>query len=265
MGWQIVSHSFVLLFRNLADALKISIGPYLIGLVAAYGIARATGFPFGALTGTQDFITTVRISPDQAGGVILGGLLIAVLMLFVSAWVAVSWHRFVLLEEYPGMLPGLSGKPVGGYLGRVILLVLILILISLPVGFAFGLLMSPFLAAGPGTGAFVAGFIFGILIGAIMSWFWLRMGLILPSCAVGKSMRIGESWGETARASGAIFQAVLILMVINGVAAYVVGAVFGAGPVGQVLNLIVTWVSIMVGVSILTTLYGHLVENRSID
>jgi hypothetical protein len=265
MGWQIVRHSFVLLFRNLSDALKISLGPLLIGVVVALLVASATGLPPELLTQVTNPALMMQISQFLTGSAAFGLLFILIMVGFITAWVAVNWHRFVLLEEYPGLLPALSGRPIGGYFWRVILLTLVLVVVSLPVSFIVSLFLAPLLASGAISPIGIVAMALGILLAAFLSWVWLRLALILPSAAVGRQMGMGESWTVTGRISGAIFQAGLILMVINGVAGYAVEAFFGASVIGLVLGQAVTWVSLMVGVSILTTLYGHLVEDRVID
>ena len=162
------------------------------------------------------------------------------------------------------------------YLGRVILLVLLLTLIAIPVGIVFGLLMSPlFMLAGPSMqsgglasglpiGIIIIGGIFGVVTGSVLSWFWMRCGLVLPSLAIGKPMRIGESWTATKPMAGTIFVAVIILSLINIGATLLLEVIFRSGFVYEILSLIITWISLMLGVSILTTLYGHVVEGRSL-
>jgi hypothetical protein len=262
VGWKIVRHSFVLLFNNLGNALKVSIGPYLIGIALSIAAFLAAGLPLRVLeTLASNPGMTYQIR-DAPGPFILAVLAVLVLIMFVSAWVAVSWHRFVLLEDYPGIIPAISGRPIWGYLGRVVLLIIILILIAIPTGIVAGLVSAPFVSQNPGTGALVALLIIGTLVAAFLSWVWLRLGLILPAAAVGKPMGMGESWSATARISGAIFVAALIMFAISGVVSFLLASVFGEGTAGTILGLIVNWISVMVGISVLTTLYGHLVEDR---
>ncbi len=110
MGGQIVVHAFRLVFRNLSDALKVSVGPYLIGLVvAALAMMALGGSPAAWLSGNVDMMAG---DPMAAAGLGFASLVAMLVMLFISSWVAVAWHRFVLLEEYPGVLPALAGRPV---------------------------------------------------------------------------------------------------------------------------------------------------------
>jgi len=266
MGGQIVLHSFRLVFRNLSDALKVSLGPYLIGLaIAALLMGMAGVSPGTLLTEGMGSVTGgTDASPAQA----FAGLGVALVLLFVSSWVAVAWHRFVLLEEYPGMLPALSGRPVWRYIGKAILLGLILIVAMIPVMVVVGLVMGPMVGAPgatPGPMFFVTGLIVSILVGTFLTWLSIRLGLVLPATALGREMRFRESWSTSAPLSGAILTAILILVVLNIVVSALLGLLFGGTVIFGLLDLVVNWISVMVGLSILTTVYGHAAEGRSID
>lgn len=271
MGWTIVSHSFVLLFRNLGYALKVSVGPYLIGIAIAMAGLILAGIPWAVFAGGFSPQGSMMVAENAGGLAFVVMLFIFVVILFVSSWVAVSWHRFVLLEEYPGLLPALSGRPVWPYLGRVIILAMLMVLISIPLGLGIGLISAPFVmnsgvgTTGELTGTFaVVSLLLGIAFAAILSWLWLRWGLTLPAIAVGKPMGLRESWAATKPMSGAILAASLILFAISIAITFVIDRIFGVSVIAIVLGLIVNWINIMVGISMLTTLYGNLVEGRAI-
>ncbi|SHJ01610.1 hypothetical protein [Wenxinia saemankumensis] len=266
MGWQIVRHSFALLGRNLGAAARASLGPILIAVLVILLIGAASGVSPAALAALDP---ANPAAPGLAGGALLVGLATLLVVLFVSAWVAVTWHRYVLLEEEPALVPALGGRPVWPYLGRTIVLSIVLILCAIPLSFVTGLVAAPFIGADPGAGTapapgFGPAFVIGVLFAAVLTWLWLRFGLILPATAVGQPMRMGESWARTKPAAGAIFLATLILMAITFAAGIVVDLALGGTILATILSLLVNWVSLMVGISILTTLYGHLVEGREI-
>ena len=258
MGWNLVQHSFVLLFNNLGNAFKVSVGPFLILIAVVFGLTATLGVSFGQFIPNPEEIPT-QIAPDAAGSLFIGIVLILVTALFVFAWIAVSWHRFVLLEEYPGILPAVSGRPIWPYIGRSVMLVLVLILIALPVGFVFGLL------SGAVMNNMVLFLLLNALMGVLFTWIWLRLALLLPATAVGKPISMGDAWNASGRMSGAIFQAAVILVVLNVIFSSVFGAALGDNIVAGILNLIVTWVTMMVGISMLTTLYGHLIQGRDLN
>jgi len=250
MGWDIVRHSFAMLFRNLGNALRISVGPILIALVVGFLILGVFGSNLDALP--QD-IEQGQLPPEIAFAV----LLILLLFIFVSAWIAVAWHRFILLEDYPGLLPPLAGRPVWSYIGKTILLSLVLTLVMLPAGFVMGLIMAVLQDAGTGL---LPTFILGLALYA--SYMWLRFGIVLPATAVSRPMGFGEAWRATAPYATAILGTCVILILINtGVS--LVSAILPQ-PLAGLLSLATSWITIMLGISILTTLYGVIVERRTV-
>lgn len=263
MGSKIVLYSFRLLFNNLANALRVSVGPYLIGLALGLVILMVVGFPVSALYDPNFDPRTVMMT---GGGAMVGVLACLVLLMFVSAWVAVSWHRYILLEEYPGLLPAVAGRPLGPYVWRVVLLVLVMILAAIPLGLVAGLVSAPLVGVGPPTAVTLLFLlVVGVVVGSILLYIWLRLGLVLPAVAIGRPLTMGESWGRTAPHSAAIFVAVLILVALNIGVSTLFGYVLGSNPVSFAVELVVDWISIMIGISILTTLYGLVIEGRSIE
>lgn len=262
MAWNIVRHSFMLLMRNLADALKVSVGPVVAGFAVVYLASIALGVPFEMVFASTSPEAMTDAMVAAGGSLLLLVLLALLVLLFVSGWVAVSWHRFVLLEEYPSVIPGISGRPIWPYVWLVFVLGIVLFLISLPLGFVLGLVALPFVGPDPGQPGAALAFGLVILFSSVLTWFWFRFGLILPARSVGRSMTMGESWRSTAPAAGSIFGAVLILLIFSLGSGVLVSLVFGDGLVGTALDTAVNWVGLMVGMSMLTTLYGHLVEGR---
>lgn len=268
MGWNLVRHAFSMVFGNLGDALKASGVPFglLIGVVLVFLWTNLGGFVgFEALASSPE--AAGRMLSQNFGTFLLSGLIILALYFFVFAWVAVTWHRFILLEEYPATVPAISDRPIVPYIGKSLILGLILMAIGIPVFFLAGALIAIFVdPATMAAGGFsLPALIIGIAAGAVMMWFWFRLAITLPATAIGKSMTLGEGWAATARIAGPIFVAVLILIAINVVVGEIVGAVFGpTGTISAVVQIIVQWISLMVGASMLTTLYGHLVEGRDL-
>lgn len=263
MGVHIVVHAFRLVFRNLSDALKVSIGPYLIGLViAALAMMALGGSPAAWLSGN---IMAPGDDPMAMAGQSFASLVAMLVMLFISSWVAVSWHRFVLLEEYPGILPALSGRPVWPYIGKAVRLALLLIVIAIPVMIVVMLVVSPLLGdpgADPGAALGPVSVLVAIAIGTLFTWLSIRFGLVLPAVAVGRQMTFRESWAATAALSGAILSAILILVALNVVVSSLLALALRGSVVFGILDLVVNWVSVMIGLSILTTIYGHAIEGR---
>jgi hypothetical protein len=237
-----------MIFGNLGQALRVSVGPYLIlvGAVSAlfFAIGLNDGFGFGTGQPPTNVTPLLGILP----------LLMLPAILFVTAWVAVSWHRFILLEERTGWLPAIKGRPIWAYAGRAILLGLMIMLLALPVMIVAGLIGSraPLLA--------IPFFVVGL---TLLGFVGLKMGVSLVGTALGKTMQAGDVWRATERINGTIIGVVVLMVVINVVPGLIIQWISLSAPIiGFVLNIILNWVSTMLGISILTTIYGHVIEDR---
>lgn len=256
MAFQIIRHAFRMVFGNLGDALKVSIGPYVILiLVALFATLIAAGI------GSSHYSSRVMTSTNGLSmGVVIATLLFGLGGLFVFSWVAVSWHRFILLEEYPGTLPQLSGRPIWPYVWRLMGYSLILVAVALPVSFLLGNRGLSLITSGGIVGNLVT-----ILIAAGFGYLWFRMALALPSVAVGAPITLGQAWAASKGMSGTIFRVALLLVGLYGIASLVSLPIMALSPfLGGLLNIVLQWTVVMVGISILTTLYGHLIEGRDV-
>ena len=250
MAWKLILHSFNMIFGNLAEALKVSVGPILIGLLLI-------GISFFGLGLNFDFISQMEQGrSSNAGAALMFVLLAIVIFTVVFAWIAVAWHRFVLLEQYPGMLPAFKGQPIGAYIGKTLVLSLLVALVAFAFAFVIGFLTA--VTASMGVAIFL-----GVALGFAVSYLWLRIGLVLPATALREPLKVSESMAATKPMSGTIFGVSVILAVLNFLISLIIGQVYNfAGIIAFVLDVAVNWVFIMVGISILTTLYGHLIEKR---
>jgi hypothetical protein len=125
-----------MLLRNLGAAARLSAGPVLIAVAITAGLAALGLGSFASLmagSGTELSPEEAAAAAAQLGwGAVFGSIVSAVVWLFVLTWVAVAWHRYVLLEEHTTFLPPLRQDLVWPYLGRTILLGIILVLLAIP-------------------------------------------------------------------------------------------------------------------------------------
>ena len=241
MALKILLHTFRMIFGNLGQALRISVGPYLI-LMACVSIVIV------AIGTTAE--STVGFSPIM--GIL--PLVLMPLILFVTAWVAVSWHRFILLEERAGILPSWKNRPIWPYAGRAILLILIISMIAIPLLFVVAIISAaiPFLALP----------LFAIAL-TLLGFVGLKMGVSLVGTALGKQMPAGEVWKATDRINGDIFGVVVLLVLFNTIPGFILTGLSSVVPIiGFVLSIALNWLTTMIGISILTTIYGHVIEDR---
>ena len=190
----------------------------------------------------------------------LGALLGYVLM-------AILWHRHVLLsgtDNVDELRP--SPSIVLSYVWRAILVGLMQLLATIPIVIgtaALGAVIG--MTAGLGGSAF-PGLIIGLLSGVVFVWIALRLSVVLPAAALGHSMRIFESWRETAPIAGPLWGVAALLAAINiginGLAAMILPE---AAVASALIAACVYLIEGLVFVSVLTTLYGHLIERRTLD
>jgi len=173
-------------------------------------------------------------------------------------WVAVAWHRFVLLEEYSnGVVPTFHGGRMLAYFGYGLLLGLVVGLATVVVAVLVGgaLFWAPILAIAAAGIVAIAG-----------CWAFYRLSPILPACAIGNKMGMKEAWAATKPMSGSILGA-MVIFVVSILALAFLGVLIGSiiPILGGVLLLAFNWLYILLGISFLTTLYGVAVEGRTID
>ncbi|MEO9865661.1 MAG: hypothetical protein ABJO29_17290 [Yoonia sp.] len=263
MAFKILLHTFRMIFGNFGQALRVSVGPYLIAFLFAVVFLGLTD-SFGLMTG-QTVIDENGI-PEISPVVYLLPLFLFPLIIFTTSWVAVSWHRFILLEEYAGLLPAVKDRPIWPYAGKAILLGLLIGLISLPV---FAIAASVGVAAISGSqGAIPSGFPIGaglvfVVATVLISMISIRMGVALVGTALGKPMKFGEAFQATGKIGWVIFWLTVQLVLINVIPSLIITWLSISAPIiAFVFNIALNWITMMFGISILTTIYGHVIENR---
>lgn len=248
MGFSIFLHSVRLVFTQLSGALRISAALYIISAVIS-GFAYLS--VFGAVTNPEE------IPPNIWQ--FYAATLVSVL---IYLWIAVGWHRFVLLdEESAAPLPPFHGDRLLAYLGRL----LQLCLIGLVVGLVLGLFLGLLAYLSQGNVVFLT--IVPVILLTILLLLSYRVAPIFPGAAIGRPVNIGGAWRATTGATGAIF----VLAVASAIASVVIDLpahLLGLLPMGGIVSLvwlvITGWIKMMVGISIVTTIYGVYVEKRTI-
>jgi len=258
MAFQIIRHAFRMVFGNFGQALRVSIGPYLI-LIAVFAVSIAVVGSIEGLSATNfDTGSPVPVAPGYTAILFI---ILAPATLFVLAWVAVAWHRFILLEEYSGMLPRAAGLPIWPYVRRSMLYGLILALAAIPLG---ALIFIPAMNLA-GDAPLIGFLLLALIVPMVGTYLWFRMALALPSIAIGKPISLGEAWNASRGHSGMIFGAAILLAFINGAANFVSTFADGTVPaIGFFIDVAVQWTGVMLGVSVLTTFDGHLSEGREL-
>ncbi|MGI9368582.1 MAG: hypothetical protein ACR2O2_07060 [Ruegeria sp.] len=182
---------------------------------------------------------------------------VVVVVATVMGWIAVSWHRFVLLEEYPtGILPTFRSDRILAYILRLLLIGVIAGIAFLPAGFVFTALGGGLI--GVSIILLVVYFLFLVVCG-------FRIAIVLPAAALGEPLTLKDAWGKTAGATGSI----IVLLIVSVVFQFLVDILFTLLAFIPILGvLLVMFLAVlvfpMINVSILTTMYGVFVEKREL-
>jgi hypothetical protein len=207
--------------------------------------------------------------PERMGtGEFIVVLITTLLNALAFASIAVNWHRYVLLDEVPKGAERLRlDNTVWRYFGNTILIFLILFVVGLVIGAVLG-----FLAAFLGLfGQFV--FIVGIVALALFSISaFYRFGIKLPGVALyRRDFGLADAWRSTTGNSWRILGLALLYFltaIAVGLALWlvllVIGKIGGTAALALLvaIQMVVSWVMTILGVTLLTSLYGFFVESR---
>lgn len=245
MALRLFMHSVNLVFTQLNGALRISGVLYLATLALS-------------ILGYFLFVQSAMTEP----GMPLPSLIIVLVTSVIYMWIAVAWHRFVLLDEMPqGMLPPFYNDRILAYLGRSLLICLVVLAIAVVVSFVSAAIATmsgaPYVAMSLTTLAV-------IFIALVVSY---RLAPMFPGAAVNRSIGLREAWAATAPANNTIVALALISAVASflvDIPAYLVGNIPALAIFGLFWSAVTSWFKLLIGVSILTTIYGVYVEKRTI-
>ena len=244
-GVRIFSHSLRQVLDNLGPALKISGVLYLVQVGVSMALGHAMASAGMGMMG---------------GGMGLGVVLVLVVSLITGIWIAVAWHRYVLLGEVPtGVVPPFMGERMGQYFIKSLLIGLLLMLLGMILGMVVGTLFGRLMMGGP----LVAMLLIAVMVQVPLIFLGLRMAAALPGTALGENPAFMAGWQATVGEWRPLLQLsaimALALWAVNLISWFVFG---GFGLMANIWQLISGWPVMMVGLSVLTTLYGHYIQKR---
>ena len=251
-GVRILVHAVRMVLGNLNTVLRIS-GAWLVIMVVLGLMAGESYFETGIDRGTQ--------MPSFEPVLFVLGFS----KIIFGLWIAVAWHRYILLEERPGaFLPQWRGGAIWSYFKAGFVIVLIMILMIIPMSIVFGFVMVPIY--GSGGNSLAAGLLFFLTLGLPAAYVFYRISPMLPSAAVGDRLPVKQAWAGT-RSSGLAFISLTIVTVILGYVIQLPAQILAstALPVAVIWSAVAQWVSTVVGASIITTIYGHYVQKRELN
>lgn len=250
-GWNIFLHSLNMVLRNWKEALQIGLLPVAI-IAAAVVVLLMTGILAEPTDQNMPF-------NFPSGGGFLSVFLTTLLACFCILWVVVNWHSFVLKEEYPqGWVPPLPTKRIFGYLLQSIVVSLCL----LPVSIVLVMFIVPIVNTVDATTLLVVLTLIYLPVYMIA----YRLFITLPATAIGEQLSISEAWTATKGSSGTL----LVLSIVMSLASVLINqieTVLNNAMQGSAFLITAPLYAIwgLVGVSVLTTLYGHYVQGRPLD
>lgn len=247
MGLRIFLHSIKLVFAQFGHALQISALLYIVSLI---------------LGGIGLYYQAQAIASGGPNAVAWQLFLAAFLSTLPSLWIAVAWHRFVLLDEMPsGPLPTLRADKIWSYFGRGMQLFLVLMVVVLLAALVAVLVAIVF------QGAPLAMILVSLLPILVAFPIFYRLAPIFPGAAIGQAVGIRAAWNATKGSTGAV----ILLAVISAIATVAIDLptlLFAPSLGGQIAAFawygVTAWIKLLVGVSIMTTIYGVYVEKRLI-
>lgn len=246
----ILRHAIWQVFGNMGQVLRI--------------VALPTALAFAAMA---------LILPSLAQGLGGPGTMIVVISLttFLGTWVAVNFHRMVLLGERFDWLPALHLREIGRYLLLMLPMGLLIAVLIMGTGFLLRAvigdpdLLPSLRQSGPMM-------ILNLVVSMLFTALALRLFAALPAPAIGAdtggvSRALRGTWPVLLGLAASLIVAQFALAFLLG---QVVRAVVPGGtPPGPGLLLSLALVQQVIGgliglvfISLLTTLYGHYVQGR---
>lgn len=262
-GWRILKHSIGMLWRNFGIVMRISLVLVILS--------------FAVKLGLKPWIASHAVAPIQRDPLVAFVLLQipALLSMIIWAWIAVNWHRFILLNERPkSWVPTLRGNNIFMYLLWIIILVTICILFLTPLISLVLALFRSSLAAGfrPNTAEIVLIYGLCIFVFLLVVVVMMRLSPVFVSRSLGEKVGLREAWRLTEGASGSIFSIFIIVLiflaaltagwmaVLTFFTSLIMSMIFVILPI----YLALVWLSGMLLVSVMTTFYGVCVEKREL-
>jgi len=231
------------------------------------------------LSGLYSMVFANPEAPVFSGAASVVALALMLFVIWGASLISVVWHRYILLEEIPqGVIPYRSGLNIWTYFWYGVGIGIIILVVAMVAMVFLGFVLFP------DTPIKTA--LYSIITTAIMSILFYRLALILPAVALGNTLTLGDAMQATRSALGAIFVLTLASVTFGFLIGFALNQLVGLEPEQMLFRIVdeqviltgasgawfiyaiaegaVQWFLFMLGVSILTTLYGHFIEKRSL-
>jgi len=255
LGLRLFMHAVRMTASNWQAALQIFALPFAVTLLIVMGLTTLMGLgPFFLFTGeTAEFSS---LGPAT-------GLL--VLLCFLGIWMAMSigvvhWHRFILLGEMPrSLMFRLSWVQALKYMIGALAIFLMLILPLILVGMMVSMISAGFLKQGD---VWVAqGLNLVMNLGFLTAF--LALSPILPAAAIDRKFKLGESLAAMSGSLKALIVCAICLTGVEFLAETAINPLVSVSwQLAALSSVFLSAFTGLIGISLITTLYGHYVEDR---
>ena len=255
MSLRIFLHSLRQIFGNLGGVLQVS------GVLMLVQFGMLLTFD-RSLMMDEAAMRQMMMQGQMPWGRFVLAILVALVTAILWLWLVVGWHRYILLNERPKLVPVFRADRMLGYFGKSFLIGLILLPLALILGFVVGGVASGLVHGGDNP--FPALIVMAVLVYVPLATIGTRLATMLPGAALELGVPVFSGW-EATRGATVTILGVVALSVLFAVILEFIGAQLFTNPTSipaLVYDLVKQWIVAMVGVSILTTLYGHYVEQR---
>jgi hypothetical protein len=244
--------------KNANQVARIAVLPWLVMTVV--------GFAMNIIL-YNDIMPSAEMldEPNASSWVLLSPLLVAVFNIAVSIWIIVGWHRFVLLGEVTYTFwPEWRGEINMDYFIRSFFVALVICVpIILLAVFQTKVVGRDGVIQGPFGEAAVLWWVWALFSWTLSGYLSFRISLGLPAASIGKTTFIRESWNDTKLFSREILGASFILMVAY-VPSTIINFQFQDSLVLTLLGSVLASLNVLLGASVITTLYGVIKEGREL-
>lgn len=255
LGLRLFIHSVRMVFKNLIPMVQLFALPLCVVLAVLMAFSSYIGLgPFFFFSGQS-----VRFNNMSAE------FMLVFFATFLVIWVAlmngvVHWHRFVLLSETPrALMLRLSWRQVAKYIIAGILIFLLLILPFLLLGMVAGKIALGI--AITGNHLVAQGLL--LAINLFCTAIFLSLSPILPANAIDQNLKISDALAAMSGSLGALLICAVGLAGMNWLFAEIAQFILPFSIlVGQLVVVVLSALVAMIGVSLLTTIYGHFIEDR---
>lgn len=266
LAWHVFVHAFRQVFGNFVGALHVS----LVLMLAQFAI-----YYFFVLRSPE--LMMLLANPTALRYALQNGTFphwqlagVAFAQMVMGLWMVVGWHRYILLNERPFLIPTLRPGRILGYFGASLVFGLMMALLGLILAVVLGFILPALLynsGAANGNNAVFWILLIAALIYLPLIYIFTRLSVALPGFALEPGTPLMIGWTATRNAPLTIIGVILISGVFGLIMYYIGYTLFEDDPLGlgaTIFNFALQWFLTMLGASILTTLYGVYVEGREL-